>query len=232
MKLQDDVSAMNSSLTSCDRKTVEKIQCIQEDLLNLTSSIECHKHETANKLADLEVSVDSQLKGTVDAVGTFHINLLAVTDDLEVKVQKLHENQQIMNTNFDRVEVEHINLRAQIEDIGSDTGRDLNRLSERLEANLQQLHLRVDVVSVPLRKVITAIREHLGHLTVDVDLMKSGMRHIQQTEQKNPTKSDLDGNPDFANAQEHLESSIQQYLNLQKERDVQMEEYRRQDSER
>ena len=35
MKLQDDVSAMNSSFTSCDRKTGENVQCMQKDLLNL-----------------------------------------------------------------------------------------------------------------------------------------------------------------------------------------------------
>ena len=232
MKLWDEVSAVNSAFTSCDRKTSEKIECVQKDLLNLTSSMECHKHETANQLADVGVSVDPQLRGTVDAVGTFHVNFQAVTDDLEVKVQKLHENQALMNSNFDRVEVEQVSLKAQIEDIGLDTGRDLNRLSGRFETNLQQLHQRVDVVNVPLQEDLTAIRENLGHLAVDVDLMKSEMLHIQQTEQRNPPKSDLDRNPDFASAREHLESSIQQYLNLRKERDVQMEEYRKQDSER
>ena len=119
----------------------------------------------------------------------------------------------------------------QIEDIGLDTGQDLNRLSGRLEANIQQLHQRVDIVNVPLEKDLTAIREDLGHLAVDMDLMKPEMLHIQ-TEQRNPPKIDLDRNPNFASAHEHLESSIQHYLDLQKERDVQMEEYRRQDSER
>ena len=108
MKLRDNVSAVNSTLTNCDRKASEKIECVQKDLLSLTSSMECDKHETANKLADLEVSVDSQLKGTVDAVGTFHLNLQAVTDDLEVKVQKLHENQEHMNININHVEVEQV----------------------------------------------------------------------------------------------------------------------------
>ena len=65
VKLRDDIIAMNSSFTSCARKTDEKMQCMQKGLLNFTSSIECQKHETANRLADLEVSVDSQLKGTV-----------------------------------------------------------------------------------------------------------------------------------------------------------------------
>ena len=232
MKLWDEVIAVNSALTSCDRKTSEKIECVQKDLFNLTLSMECHKHETANQLTDMEVSVDSQLRGTVDAVGTFHVNFQAVTDDLEVKVQKFHENQELMNSNFDCVEVEQVSLKAQIEDIGLDTGRDLNRLAGRFETNLQQLHQRVDVVNVPLQEDLTAIRENLGHLAVDVDLMKSEMLHIQQTEQRNPPKSDLDRNPDFVSAREHLESSIQQYLDLRKERDVQMEEYRKQDCER
>ena len=57
----------------------------------------------------------------------------------------------------------------------------------------------VDIVNVPLQKDLTAIWEDLGYLAVDVDLLKSEMLHIQQTEQNNP-RSDLDGNPDFANA--------------------------------
>ena len=64
-------------------------------------------------------------------------------------------------------------------------------------------------------------------MAADVDLIKSEMLHIQQREHKNSTKSDLDGNQDFASAREHLKSTIQQYLDLQKERDVQMEEYRK-----
>ena len=106
--------------------------------------------------------MDSQLKGTVAAVGTFHVNIQTATDDLEVKVQKLHENQELVSSNFDHVEVEHINLKTQIEDNGLDTGRELNRLSSRLETNLQLLHQRVDVVNVPLQKDLTAIREDLG----------------------------------------------------------------------
>ena len=135
MKLWDNVSAVNSTLTGCDRKASEKIEYVQKDLLNLTSSMECHKHETANQLADMEFSVDSQLRGTVDTVGTFHVNLQAVTDDLEVKVQELHENQELMNSNFNCVKIEQVSLKVQIEDIGLDTGRDLNHLSGRFEAN-------------------------------------------------------------------------------------------------
>ena len=49
-------------------------------------------------------------------------------------------------------------------------------------------------------------------LAVDVDLMKSEMLHIQQTEQRNPPKLELHRYPEFDSVQEHLESSIQQYL--------------------
>ena len=103
------------------------------------------------------LQLDFQLKGTVDAVATFHVNLQAITDDLEVKVQKLHENQELMNPNYDHVEVEIVNLKVQIKDTGLDTGRDLNCLSGTLEANLQQLHHRVVVINAPLQKDLSAI---------------------------------------------------------------------------